>query len=202
MQHGQIHGPLDVELESTRLNRPFDNRSQLQGFPQTAKDQIGPDPLHLDRLGLTGGMRIDKRQLFAEAQAGAHQGIQLPCSLEYVEAADGAQHTLMHLAVLAKAFDDLEVGISASAFDAKIHRAVLFLYLYPALARWAQSKTAEPHQNLPLHFEFHPARRTENPGKPRQVFSDSFLTVEDGSNWPTTHSLMNDWNSEVKGSPV
>src|SRR5207245_7458714 len=156
MQHGQIHGPLDVELESARLQGSFDNRPQLQDFPQAAKDQIRTDPLHPHRLGLTGGMRIDDRELFAEAQTGAHQRFQLPCGLENVEPSDGAQHALMHLTLFAKAFDDLEVGIRASAFDATIHGPFLFLYLYPALARWVQSKTAWRHQNLALHFKFDP----------------------------------------------
>src|SRR2546428_707085 len=71
-------------------------------------------------------MRLDDGQLFAEAQTGAHQRFQLPGSLEHVESPDGAQHALMHPALLAKALDDLEVGIRASAFDAKIHGAVSF----------------------------------------------------------------------------
>jgi len=33
MQHGQVHRPLDVELEATRLQRPLDNRPKLQSFP-------------------------------------------------------------------------------------------------------------------------------------------------------------------------
>ena len=126
MHHGQIDGPFDVELVAARLERTLEDRSQLQDFPQAAKDQIRTDPLHLHRFGLAGGMGIDDRQLFAEAQTGAHQRVQLPGSLENVEATDGAQDALMDLALLAKAFDDLEVGIGASAFDAKIHTAVSF----------------------------------------------------------------------------
>ena len=84
---------------------------------------------------LTGSMGIDDGQLFTEAQPRTQQRFQLSGCLENVEPSDRAQHALMHLALLAKALDDLQVSIRGSAFDAKIHRAVLFLYRYPAQAR-------------------------------------------------------------------
>jgi hypothetical protein len=68
MEHGQINGALDVELEAARRPCPLDDRPELQGFPQAAKDQIRPDALHLHRFGLSGGMRIDDGQFLAEAQ--------------------------------------------------------------------------------------------------------------------------------------
>src|ERR1035437_10011712 len=66
--HGQIDGPFDVELVAARLERTFEDRSQFQGSPQAAKDQIRTDPLHLHWFGLAGGMRIDDRQFLAEAK--------------------------------------------------------------------------------------------------------------------------------------
>ncbi len=107
MHHGQIDGPFDLELVAARLERMFENCFQLQGFPQAAKDQIRTDPLHLHWFSLAGGMRIDDRQFLAEAKTRTHQRIQLSRDLERVQPPDRAQHALAHLALLAKAFDDL-----------------------------------------------------------------------------------------------
>src|ERR1035438_8183741 len=132
VHHGQIDGPFDVELVAARLQRPLEGRSQLQGLPQAAKDQIRTDPSHLHRLGLARGMRIDDGQFLAEAKTRTHQRIQLPRGLERVQPPDRAQHALVHLAQLAKAFDDLQVGVGAGAFDSKIHRAISFPLLTSA----------------------------------------------------------------------
>jgi hypothetical protein len=43
------------ELVAARLQRAIEDRSQLQDFPQAAKDQVWTDPLHLYRFGLAGG---------------------------------------------------------------------------------------------------------------------------------------------------
>ena len=148
MHRGQIDSPFNVELVAARLQRTFEDRSQLQGFPQAAKDQVRTDPLHLHRFGLASGMRIDDRQFLAEAKPRTHQRIQLSRGLERVQPPDRAQHALTHLALLAKAFDDLQVGVGASAFDSKIHRAVSF-----PLLTWAQC-SSEAIENLGTPSEF------------------------------------------------
>src|ERR1035441_6337414 len=107
VHHGQIDGPFDVEFVATRLERTLEDRSQFQGFPQAAKDQIRTDALHLHRFGLAGSMRIDDRQFLAEAKTRTHQRIQLSRGLERVQPPNRAQHALAHLALLTKAFDDL-----------------------------------------------------------------------------------------------
>ena len=90
MHHGQINGAFDVELVATQFQRMFKDRSQLQGFPQAAKDQIRTDPLHLHWFGLAGGMRIDDGQFLAEAKTRTHQRIQLPRGMERVQTPDRA----------------------------------------------------------------------------------------------------------------
>src|SRR5664280_2062549 len=148
VHHGQIDGPFDVELVAARLERTFEDRFQFQGFPQAAKDQIRTHPLHLYWFGLAGGMRIDDRQFLAEAKTRTHQRIQLSRGLERVQPPDRAQHALVHLALLAKTFDDLQVGVGARAFDSKIHRAVSF-----PLLTWTQcSSGAMENRRTPSEF--------------------------------------------------
>jgi hypothetical protein len=49
---------------------------------------------------------------------------------------------LLYPTLLAETFDQLQIGIRTSAFDAKIHATVLFLDLYLSLALWLQVKIA------------------------------------------------------------
>jgi len=84
----------------------------------------------LDRFGLAGGIRINDGQLLAEAQPRTHERVELSAGLKHVKPADSAQDALLHPALLAKAFDQLQIGIRARAFDAKIHAVVLFPDLY------------------------------------------------------------------------
>ena len=147
MHHGQIDRPLDVELVMAAFQDSFNDRAQVQGFPKPAKDQVRTDALHLDRLGLAGGMGIDDRQLLAEAQPGAHQRLQLAGGLEHVQTPDGAQHALMNLAALAKALHDLQVGVGAGALDSEIHSAISFpLPTYLHLRCGAINKAMQPSQ--------------------------------------------------------
>ena len=133
-------------------------------------------------------MGIDYGQLFTEAQPRTQQRFQLSGCLEHVESSDRAQHALMHLALLAKALDDLQVSIRASAFDAEIHRAVLFLYSYPTLASRAQSKAAECPQNLTLHFGCAPARDASSLRFPQTSSPDALRSVERESRIPGTQN--------------
>jgi hypothetical protein len=126
MHNGQINGTLDIELEVAGLKRLLDNRIQPQGFPQTAEDQVRTDSLDVDRFSLAGGVRVNDRQFLTKAQARTHERVQLPGGLEKVQASDRAQDALMHVALLAEAFYDLEIGIGAGAFDSKIHSAISF----------------------------------------------------------------------------
>ena len=66
----------------------------------------------------------------------------LPGGLERGEPANGAQHALRHVTLLPKALADLQVGVVASAFDAKIQRPCLVLELDPAVALGKQSQSA------------------------------------------------------------
>jgi len=56
-------------------------------------------------------VRVNHRQFLAEAQPGTQQRLQLPAGLERLQAPDGAQDPLMHLAAVAKTLHDLQVGI-------------------------------------------------------------------------------------------
>ena len=100
--------------------------AQSQGFPEPAEHQVRADSLHLDRFGLAGGVRVDDGQFLAETQAGTEQGLQLAAGLQDIQATHGGEHALAHLAGFAKALDDLQVGVGAGAFDAKVHRPRVF----------------------------------------------------------------------------
>src|SRR5664279_755507 len=150
MHHGQIDGPLNIELEVARLQRALDNRSQLQAFPQTAEDQVRTDSLHADRFGLAGGVRIDNGQALTKPQARAYQRIQLTGGLKNVQPPHRAQYVLMHVALLTKTLHDLKVGVGAGAFDPKIHSARYFP-LHPSRYRHRGAITTVSYTHLRAH---------------------------------------------------
>ena len=78
MDHRQIDGPFDVELVAARLQGPLDDGAQAQVFPEPAEHEVRADPLHPDRFGLAGGVRVEDVQLLAETQAGATGPSPLP----------------------------------------------------------------------------------------------------------------------------
>ena len=90
-------------------------------FPEPAKDQVRPDPLHGDSLSLSGGIRIDDGQVLAMAQPGTHQRFEPPAGLEFIEPAQRPEDLLTHLLTLADAVDDLEILIGAGTFDSEKH---------------------------------------------------------------------------------
>jgi hypothetical protein len=110
-----------------------------------------------------------RRPVSHRGAARAHQGFELSTGLEDIEPADSAQDVLAHLSLLAKALDDLEVGIGAGAFDAKIHRRFVPL-LIGRRGEAMQQKTAYPYQNLALHFEIAKIKTAKN-GRFQQIFS-------------------------------
>ena len=77
MDHRQIDGPFDVERVAARLQGAVNGGSRSQGLPEPAEHQVRADPLHPDRFGLAGGVRVEDGQVLAETQAGTEQGLQL-----------------------------------------------------------------------------------------------------------------------------
>jgi len=68
VQHRQVDGPFDVELEPAALEQraqAFPNPALL---PEPAKGQIGAPPAHRHRLELTGRLGIEDREGLAVAR--------------------------------------------------------------------------------------------------------------------------------------
>jgi hypothetical protein len=87
----------------------------------------------------------------------------------------------MHLALLSKAFDDLQVGVGAGAFDSKIHIGPFLssTEMAPLLLE-CNGKTRERHQNLALHFEVEKVEPSKNGQFQKISASKPDFTVEDG----------------------
>jgi len=90
-------------------------------FPEPAKDQVRPDPLHGDSLSLSGGMRIDKGKLFAMTQSRAYQRLKPSAGLEFIEPAQSPEDLLAHLVALTDAVDNLEILVGTGSFDSEKH---------------------------------------------------------------------------------
>jgi hypothetical protein len=139
MQHGEINGSFNVKLVVASCHQRLNYFLDAAFLPQAPKDQVWPDPQHPDRLGLSGGMRIDDGQVLAMTQARAHQCLQLSARLEFIQPAQRAKDLLAHLLPLARAMDNLQILVGAGAFDSEKHCGSLPLQskaTYPAFKQY------------------------------------------------------------------
>jgi hypothetical protein len=65
MQHSKINCPLYVKLVAASLEQGLNYFPDAAFFPEPPKDKLWPDPQNRDNLSLSGGMRIDNREVFA-----------------------------------------------------------------------------------------------------------------------------------------
>ena len=60
-----INCPLYVKLVAASLEQGLNYSPDAAFFPEPPKDKLWPDPQNRDSLSLSGGMRIDNREVFA-----------------------------------------------------------------------------------------------------------------------------------------
>lgn len=99
---------------------------------------------HLADLALVGTGLVfhDRDAMFLIAGVPGLDGAPGKLAGVAIQPTDRVQDALLYPTLLAETFDQLQIGIRTSAFDAKIHATVLFLDLYLSLALWLQVKIA------------------------------------------------------------
>src|SRR5438477_9393313 len=90
----------------------------------------------------------------------------------------------MHLALLAKAFDDLQVSVGASALDSEVHSRFSFLYGDEAIAAINAMENRLIPQNLALHFKKRKSHTLKNWAVSEDFRLPTRFTVEDGFGGP------------------